>query len=132
MGGPSQYIEFASPPGLAWSKHPDQAGFYHPNKRHKAGKQASRELSAASKNTRTLQDEIAIKILGSGPILSGHHMLWPGLTSLCGDRVVTATMPDPSNREQWKPIAGLRRLKDSEYWKLVEDDEAAKGAIDGQ
>jgi hypothetical protein len=105
-------------PGKYWREHKDHKGMYVPKCNSKVG----RALYAEMEQLRTCmtRESVGKAFLGHGGIFDGTRLLRCGWESTSKGVIISVTDPPADNKEQWKPIPGVRKLKDSEYWKIVE------------
>lgn len=115
--GSSDEIQFAKDPGPAWKAVPDYEGFYRPLKNRKDGKEASKLLT---NNRRPgLRGEICNVMLGQPFVFVGMALHTCGFETYPEGPVIITV-----KSESWKPIPGLRKLKNSEYWAMKEATES--------
>ena len=117
-GGSTTTIQFDHNPGTAWRESDEFPGCYRPLKSRKEGKAAHKALDDA--RLPDIRDIVARAMLGRTMLFHECRFYRPGYHTLAGTHVITAKIPPADHKEQWKPIDGLRLLKDSEYWAMVE------------
>lgn len=111
-------IRFDIQPDNVWrrlQKHPD---YHMPHKRTKAGKALFKQVSDLEWPQYT--SDVGRVFLSHETILDGMRLCRPGFERIGDDVVIIAARPKPGHPIQWEPIAGLRKLKDSEYWQIKE------------
>lgn len=123
-GSSSEFLEFNKDPGKHWVKSKIFSDFYRPRKSTKEGKALSKTLLDAQ--VPPTYNFIFKAMLGTSHLFNGNGFSTPGIKKLGEIWIVEAILPDKKNKEQWQPREGLRRLKASEYWKMVEDEEDLK------
>jgi len=109
-------VHFDKPPGKEWAKSKNSCGYYYPKRNSKAGKL----LYGAMKEHRNGLDrgDVAKTFLGKWRIFTDGRICGCGWEHTSEGQILLATQGD--GIEQWAPIAGLRLLKDSEYWTIKE------------
>lgn len=98
-------------------------GVYAPRRNSRAAKALSEEMH---KLRWGCGEDIGRAFLGQGMLFAGSRFFTPGLEFYADAVIVLASLPPADNEEQWQPIEGLRRLKDSEYWQIREAGPAAE------
>ena len=109
-------IKFESAPGKNWRKDHTQKGYYIPKRNLKEGKKLYAEMTLLEGGMGT--ESICDEFLGCS------FVFFDGALRSCGWNTYAAGVvlkSKPSDR--WKPIEGLRLLKDSEYWAIKEAEE---------
>ena len=111
-------MEFETNPGKDWKENRRNSGYYSPKRNTKAGKLLSAEMFQL--RCGVSREIVSKAFLGYEMIFSKLQMLTCGWEKLSPGVILMATPGE--EKEQWKPIEGLRLLKDSEYWKIKEEE----------
>ena len=102
----------AQPDKKLWREVSGWTDYYFPRRNTKKGKEIAAEINAVK---RVSSLWLAENFLGNRGALIGCKFVSAGLEKL-GDNFVIIT----GKSEEWKPIEGLRELKNSEYWLMKE------------
>jgi len=111
-------IEFEDPPGKDWKTSKKCDGYYLPKRNTKNGKLLNAEMETLRGEMSRI--DVGNVFLGHGMIFSRHKLLSCGWETTKDGVILLAT--ESESEEQWEPITGLRKLKDSEYWTIKESE----------
>jgi len=109
-------IEFETLPEKNWKENQRYNGYYSPKRNTKVGKELTRQMGELSDGWS--REIIGETFLGHQWIFSECNMLRCGMETT--DKGIVLSAKEGLGATQWKPIDGLRRLKDSEYWAIKE------------
>jgi hypothetical protein len=111
-------FEFESVPA-GWVEHRRIKKCFVPSSRMKGGKTLLQKMKAIG--PAFCSAELGRAMLGTAMARDGDRMFYAGLDVIGDLRIVVA-----SSSKDWKPVPGLRLLRDSEYWALKEAAAAKK------
>ena len=115
-GGRVMGVAFDEHPGKLWGRIRDCLGYYFPKRNSKAGKKLYTDMERHRGGLG--RGVVGKAFLGAWCISSGGGLCGCGWEKTNHGIILKA--PEGTGEENWKPIAGLRKLKASEYWAIKE------------